>query len=346
MSRKNQKQVAIWLFSCCFMVFVMVVVGGYTRLTSSGLSIVEWQPVTGFIPPMNETEWNSELNKYKQSPEYQKINKGMKLEEFKGIFWVEYTHRLLGRITGFVFFVPFLFFLMNGMLKKSLIIKLSGIFILGGMQGVMGWYMVASGLVDRTDVSHLRLTAHLLLAFIIYSLIFWMALEQFSGGRKKSDLPKKIRTLSIIITGIIFIQVIFGGMVAGMNAGLIYNTFPLMDGRIIPDGIFFHSPLLVNFVENPTTIQFMHRAIGVLIAVLVIYFWIRVNNSTASTAYSRIIVASHILLVVIFIQITLGILTLINMVPLSFALIHQAFALILLSVSLFINQKLCIKVNK
>jgi len=323
------------------MVFIMVAIGGYTRLTNSGLSIVEWKPVTGAIPPLSNEEWVGELEKYKESPEYNKINFGMTLEEFKEIYLVEYVHRLLGRITGFVFFIPFLYFLITKNLNRTLVTRLSGIFILGALQGAVGWYMVKSGLVDRPDVSHYRLTVHLLFAFLIYSLLFWSALENWYYGHKKEIYSPVIRNISLTITGLIFLQVAFGGLVAGLDAGLMYNTFPLMDGQLIPEGILSLSPVMSNFTENAITVQFTHRLIALVLLSFIIIFWIKIRLHETN---SRIKFNSNILMVVICMQVALGICTLIYAVPMVVALVHQGFALVLLSTSMVVNYKICGKV--
>lgn len=217
----------------------MVVVGGVTRLTDSGLSIVEWQPLVGTMPPITQTDWDELLEKYRTSPQYEKVNKGMSIDEFKTIFWWEYFHRLLGRLIGLVFFIPFVYFLIKKQIDKPLGIKLTGIFILGGLQGFMGWYMVMSGLVDIPHVSQYRLTAHLGLAFIIFATMLWVALGLLSPIPAETDEQDTngLRRFAIGLSWLIFIMVLSGGFVAGIRAGLAYNTFPLMNGHFIPRSI-------------------------------------------------------------------------------------------------------------
>src|SRR5574340_619499 len=228
-----QNQIAAWLLLCCAMVFAMVVVGGVTRLTHSGLSIVEWQPLVGTLPPLNEAQWLEVFHKYQQTPEYQKVNFDMGLDEFKGIFWWEYFHRLLGRSIGAVFLLPFLYFLLRKKIEWSLAPRLAGIFILGGLQGALGWYMVASGLVDDPRVSQYRLTAHLGMAFVIYAAMLWVALGLLSPTSSRPEGARALGRFSLGLRGLIFLMVLSGGFVAGIRAGLAYNTFPLMNGHWI-----------------------------------------------------------------------------------------------------------------
>ncbi len=330
-NNQNNKSIAIWLFVCCFMVFGMVVVGGVTRLTESGLSMTDWKPVSRILPPMNMAEWQAEFDNYRRTPEYREKNYGMSLEEFKDIFRLEYIHRLLGRLTGIVFFLPFIWFLFRRKLDRPLKIKLTGIFILGAMQGVMGWYMVKSGLVDRPDVSHYRLVAHLLLAVVIYSAMFLLALGLWQGSADKH--PKKGRFTAYIITLMIILQIAAGGFVAGLDAGLSYNTFPLMDGDFIPAGLFAHSPWYMNFLENTIMVQFFHRILAYIITISVIIFWLAMRRSHIKTAVNMLLGA-------VLVQFILGVMTLIYVVPVPLASLHQAFALVLLTVSLYIGKKL------
>ncbi|MEO8991718.1 MAG: COX15/CtaA family protein, partial [Nitrosospira sp.] len=250
------KPIAIWLLVCCALVFAMIVVGGVTRLTHSGLSIVEWQPIVGTMPPLNQSDWDELFEKYHQTPQYKKINVGMSLEEFKGIFWWEYFHRLLGRVIGLAFFVPFVYFLARKAIDRSLGLKLTGIFVLGGLQGAMGWYMVKSGLVDNPHVSQYRLTAHLGLAFAIYAAMFWVALGLLYpvGTSLSSSGLGGLRRFSTALTTLIFIMILSGGFVAGIQAGFAYNTFPLMNGHIIPPEIFMLEPWYRNFFDNMATV--------------------------------------------------------------------------------------------
>jgi heme a synthase len=338
-----QKPIAVWLFICCFLVFAMVVVGGVTRLTDSGLSIVEWQPIVGTMPPLSEGDWDELLEKYRDTPQYQQVNKGMTRDEFKGIFWWEYLHRLLGRAIGLVFFVPFVYFLMRKQIDRPLGWKLTGIFVLGGLQGLMGWYMVMSGLVDDVRVSQYRLTAHLGLAFVIFAALFWVATGLLStkpgesNGQADNHSPKSLYRFSIGLTFLIFIMVLSGGLVAGIRAGLAYNTFPLMNGHFIPPEIFLLEPWYRNFFENMATVQFDHRLIAWLLAFLIPYFWFKARKYQLTDSARM---ACHLLLVMLVIQIGLGIATLLQVVPIPLAAAHQGGAVLLFTAALWVNRKL------
>lgn len=336
--KTRNHHVAIWLFVCCFFIFLMVGIGGLTRLTESGLSITQWKPVRGIIPPFSESAWQEEFSQYQLSPEYLKKNIGMSLDEFKGIFWLEFIHRLVGRITGLVFLVPLIYFFTQRSINRSLALKLVGVFSLGGMQGVVGWYMVKSGLQDAPHVSHLWLAFHLGMAFIIYALIFWFGLSLYKKKKAEYSIHNhKITFLSSWLPVLIFAQVIFGAFVAGMHAGLMYNTFPSMNGQFIPDGILIMSPWYMNFIDNATTIQFTHRAIAYIIAIYVLYFnLISVKFSLTINARCAI----YALLFVVILQISLGILTLLWHVPVILASLHQMVALVLFTISLFIKYEL------
>ena len=338
-----QKPIAVWLFICCFLVFAMVVVGGVTRLTDSGLSIVEWQPIVGTMPPLTEGDWDELLEKYRETPQYQQVNKGMTLDEFKGIFWWEYFHRLLGRAIGLVFFVPFVYFLIRKQIDRPLGWKLTGIFVLGGLQGLMGWYMVMSGLVDDIRVSQYRLTAHLGLAFIIFAALFWVATGLLSTrtGENNEQVdnhsPKNLYWFSIGLTFLIFVMVLSGGLVAGIRAGLAYNTFPLMNGHFIPPEIFLLEPWYRNFFENMATVQFDHRLIAWVLAILIPIFWFKAMKYQLPGS-ARL--ACHLLLVMLVIQISLGIATLLQAVPIPLAAAHQGGAVLLFTAALWVNRKL------
>ena len=337
---QKQKSIAVWLFVCCAMVFIMVVVGGVTRLTDSGLSIVEWQPVSGTLPPMSQSDWDEFHQKYQQSPQYQKINKGMSVDEFKTIFWWEYIHRVLGRLIGLVFFIPFVYFLIRKQIDKPLGIKLSGIFILGGLQGFMGWYMVMSGLVDNPHVSQYRLTAHLGLAFVIFAAMFWVATDLLYDRNKSPHNPdelKGLRRFSIGLTWLIFIMVLSGGLVAGIRAGLAYNTFPLMNGHFIPPEIFLLEPLWRNFFENMATVQFDHRMIAWILMFTVPYFWFKARKHQLSDSAK---LACNLFLIMLVIQVGLGISTLLLAVPLVLGAAHQGGAMMLFTAALWVNHKL------
>ena len=335
-----QKSIAVWLLACCALVFAMVVVGGITRLTHSGLSIVEWQPLIGTIPPLSQGDWEVLFEKYHQTPQYKKVNLGMSLEEFKGIFWWEYFHRLLGRVIGLAFFIPFLYFLARKAIDGPLGLKLAGIFLLGGLQGAMGWYMVKSGLVDNPHVSQYRLTAHLGLAFIIYAAMLRVALgllfpagtSYYGNGRLRS-----LRSFSIGITTLIFVMILSGGFVAGIRAGLAYNTFPLMNGHLIPPELFMLEPWYRNFFDNMATVQFNHRMIAWTLAIMIPVFWFKSRNLPLPGS-TRL--ACSLLLLMLAVQVSLGIATLLLVVPLPLAAAHQAGAMLLFTAALWVNHQL------
>ncbi len=335
----HQKAIAIWLFICCASIFAMVILGGVTRLTGSGLSMVEWEPLMGILPPLDHAQWQETFLLYQQFPEYKLHNYSMNLEEFKSIFWFEYSHRLLGRMIGFIFIVPLLYFIMTGKIRKSLIPKLIGMFILGGLQGLMGWYMVKSGLVQDPHVSQYRLTAHLALAFIVYAYIFWVALDLFFSDqdRIRKTATNGLKQFSLLLTLLIFITVLSGGFVAGLKAGYAFNTFPLMGGRLVPESIFALSPVWKNFFENIATVQFDHRVMATLLFIIIPLFWL---NAIRQDIPARVRTGAHLLLAMLGIQVTLGISTLLLHVPIPLAAAHQGGALTLFTIMLFITHEL------
>ncbi|MCK4676049.1 MAG: COX15/CtaA family protein [Gammaproteobacteria bacterium] len=321
----------------------MIILGGVTRLTGSGLSMVEWAPIMGILPPLNQTEWQEAFLLYQQFPEYQIKNFGMSLDEFKSIFWFEYGHRLLGRSIGMIFLLPFLFFLFRGKIQKSLTPKLIIMFVLGGLQGLMGWYMVKSGLVNDPHVSQYRLTAHLGLAVVIYAYMFWVALGLLYPkiNDAAGNTGHRLGRLSLIITGIIVITILSGGFVAGTHAGFAFNTFPLMNGQLIPAGMFALSPVWHNFFENIATVQFDHRVLATVLFLIIPVFWFkagRLANELKLPTLAR--TGSHLLLAALVLQITLGISTLLLIVPVALAAAHQAGAIVLLTAALFVSQQL------
>ncbi|MDO8438041.1 MAG: COX15/CtaA family protein [Nitrosomonadaceae bacterium] len=334
-----QKSIAVWLLACCALVFAMVVVGGVTRLTNSGLSIVEWQPIVGTFPPLSQSDWEVVFEKYHQTPQYKKVNQDMSLEEFKGIFWWEYFHRLLGRVIGLAFFIPFIYFVARKGIDRPLGLKLAGIFLLGGLQGAMGWYMVKSGLVDNPHVSQYRLTTHLGLAFVIYATMLWVALGLLfpASSLRGDDRLRSLRQFSLALTSLIFIMVLSGGFVAGIRAGLAYNTFPLMNGHFIPPEIFMLEPWYRNFFDNMATVQFDHRMIAWMLAFLVPLFWFK-SRQLPLPASTRL--ACNLLLAMLALQISLGIATLLLVVPLPLAAAHQGGAVLLFTAALWVNHKL------
>jgi cytochrome c oxidase assembly protein subunit 15 len=336
--RSGERAVAFWLLACCVLVFAMVVVGGVTRLTHSGLSIVEWRPIVGALPPLDEAGWQESFGKYRQTPEYRLVNPGMSLEGFKRIFWWEYVHRLLGRLIGAVFFLPLLWFALRGKIPRALAWKLAGILALGAAQGALGWYMVQSGLVDDPRVSQYRLTAHLGIAFLIYAAMLWIALDLlFPRESQSGTVSRGLRRFAFALAALIFAMALSGGLVAGIRAGLAYNTFPLMNGRLVPPEIFSLEPWYLNFSSNMATVQFDHRLIAWLLAFLVPWLWLRVRREAAP---SRAKLGAHLLLAALALQIALGIATLLLAVPIPLAAAHQAGALLVFSAALFVAHSL------
>lgn len=333
---KHNRYIASWLFVCCLMVYGMVVLGGVTRLTGSGLSIVEWDPIFGIIPPLDDTEWNETFELYRQSPEYLKINIGMDLDGFKNIYWFEYAHRVLGRTIGTVFLLPFLYFLARGWISRALAPKLAGMFVLGGLQGLLGWYMVKSGLVDNPHVSQYRLTAHLGMAILIYAWMFHVALGLWFRHDQRMVVARGMRRAITVLAGLAFLTILSGGFVAGLKAGFAYNTFPLMDGHWIPQAIFMLDPIWRNFFENIATVQFDHRVLATLVFCAVLVLWIR---SLRTPAARRLRNTIHGLMAVAILQVALGIATLLLHVPVAIASMHQAGALLLFSTLLYLNQQ-------
>ena len=338
MDPRSQQHVAAWLLLCCTMLFMLVVVGGITRLTHSGLSIVEWQPLVGTLPPLSEQAWQETFLKYQQTPEYQKVNLGMSLEDFKGIFWWEYGHRLLGRTIGLIYLVPFLYFLLRRKLDPTRVWQLGAIFLLGALQGALGWYMVKSGLVDNPRVSQYRLTAHLGLAIAIYAAMLWVALGLLARrGVPPPGPAHRLWRFSLVLTAITFVMSLSGGLVAGIRAGLVYNTFPLMNGYWIPPQLLLLEPWYSNFFENAATVQFDHRLLAWLLAALVPWFWWR-SRHVPLTPRARL--WCDALPAVLLLQLTLGIVTLLLAVPVALGAAHQAGALLLLTAALVVNHEL------
>jgi cytochrome c oxidase assembly protein subunit 15 len=329
---RDDKAVAIWLLICCAMIFAMAVIGAVTRLTESGLSIMEWAPFSGALPPLSEAEWQRVFALYQQIPEYQEINRGMSLDEFRSIFWLEYVHRLWGRLIGVVFLVPLVWFWLRRRLRPGLPRQLWGIFALGALQGFMGWYMVASGFAERTDVSQYRLVAHLLLACAIYVYTLIIALRLLlpvrpeAGGGRTSGLRLGLIGLVILLV----VTIASGGFVAGLNAGFIYNTFPLMDGRLVPADYDALSPWSANLFENVAAVQFNHRVLAIATLIAALVLWIGSWTAPLS-AFARRMMA--LLAAVAGLQVALGISTLLLVVPVWLGALHQAGALTLLTVA-------------
>jgi cytochrome c oxidase assembly protein subunit 15 len=337
--RTDARAIAAWLLVCCALVFAMVVVGGVTRLTHSGLSITEWQPIVGTLPPFDDAQWNAAFAKYRATPEYNQVNRGMALDAFKVIFWWEYFHRLLGRAIGAAFLLPLVWFVVRRRIPPGLAPKLFGIFALGALQGAMGWYMVQSGLVDDPRVSHLRLTAHLGLAFVIFATMFWAALSLLrSPSSTDGARTSPLRRAAYALTALIFVMVLSGGLVAGIRAGFAYNTFPLMNGALIPAEVMLLQPWYLNFINNMATVQLDHRAIAWVLALAVPAFWWRVRAAPDASMAAR--VGANLLLGMLALQVTLGICTLVLVVPLPLAAAHQAGAMLLFAASLNVAHSL------
>lgn len=322
----------IWLFVVALMIVAIILVGGATRLTDSGLSITEWKPIHGVVPPLNQAEWLEEFEKYKQIPEYIKINEGMSLDDFKTIYWWEWGHRLLGRAIGLVFAIPLAVFWLRGMVPNWMKPRLLLLLALGGLQGFIGWWMVTSGLVERTDVSQYRLAIHLTLAILILAYATWLFARLTpswarAGDGAKSGTAGEGRAppsaglgLPQVILGLILVQIFLGGLVAGLDAGLTFNTWPLMDGAFVPDGIWIMSPVWINHFENVLTVQFQHRITAYLLLALVIWAAIR---AFAAPSDGPVRTVWSILLVLTGLQALSGIVTLLGQVPLGWALVHQ-----------------------
>lgn len=318
--------VRVWLYALALMVLLMVMVGGATRLTDSGLSITEWKPISGVLPPLSVEDWQAEFEAYKQIPEYELVNKGMGLEAFKSIFWWEWGHRLLGRAIGLAFIVPFVIFLFQRRIPNRLGPALTGLFILGGAQGVLGWWMVTSGLTERVDVSHYRLAAHLgAAAFLLMALVFVARrIRPVVSERAHSG-----RWPVILVTALAFLQLLAGAFVAGLDAGYIQNTWPHMDGGLFPRDMWILDPAWLNFFENPDGVQFAHRTLAYLLVAAVLWLaWSRYRQTGWQGPDGWAAIAAALVLL----QAGLGIATLLLVVPISLALMHQATAFVLLGV--------------
>ena len=329
---KDNKKVVYWLFLGCFLIFVMVVVGGITRLTHSGLSISNYKLISGTIPPMSEVEWQEAFDLYKQYPEYQKLNYHFTLEDFKDIYFWEWLHRVIGRFIGVVFIIPFLYFLIRKQLTKPTIKKSIILLILGGFQGFLGWYMVKSGLVDRPDVSHYRLAAHLTTAFITFAYTFWVALDILYPNKK--EVVKSFRNLIRFGLAVLLLQIIYGAFVAGLDAGFIHNYWPMMsDGKFMHETVYIEqSPVIKNFIEGKSGVQFAHRILAYIVVILVFLIWRKAKKLTLSKDQLNGI---NSLLILVGIQFLLGVFTILLQVPVWLGVAHQVGAFFLLSAMTF-----------
>ncbi|HEY9549208.1 MAG TPA: COX15/CtaA family protein [Kiloniellaceae bacterium] len=332
--RGPDRAVGLWLLGCCAMVLAMAVIGAITRLTESGLSIMEWAPLSGALPPLSQAEWERLFDLYRQIPEYRQVNAGMDLAAFKTIFWWEYIHRLWGRLIGLVFVLPLAWFWLRGRIERPLARKLLIALALGGAQGLLGWFMVASGFAGRTDVSQYRLTAHLVLALAIYGYLFWLALGVLwpRPERSRDGAVPALRRALWLLLALVAVTIASGGFVAGLNAGLTYNTFPLMDGDLIPRGYALLSPWIANLFENIAAVQFNHRLLAVSTVTVAMVLWPWSLTRSLPPAAQLGFAALAILALV---QLALGITTLLLVVPVALGALHQAGAVLVLTATLW-----------
>ncbi len=330
--KKDNKKVIYWLLTGCLLIFIMVVVGGITRLTHSGLSISNYKLISGTIPPMNDVEWNAAFDLYKQYPEYQKLNNQFTLQDFKDIYFWEWLHRVIGRFIGLVFFLPFLYFLITKQLSKATIKKSIILLCLGAFQGFLGWYMVKSGLVDRPDVSHYRLAAHLTTAFITFAYTFWVALDIMFPNKK--EIHKRLRNIIRIGLIVLLLQIVYGAFVAGLDSGFIHNHWPMMsEGKFIHETVYIEqSPLYRNFIEGRSGVQFVHRTLAYVVVFLIGLIWYKAKKQPLTPFQQKGI---NSLLILVSIQFLLGIFTLVLAVPVWLGVSHQVGAFFLLSAMTF-----------
>jgi heme a synthase len=331
------RAIRLWLYVVAALIFAMVVVGGATRLTESGLAITEWQPVTGTLPPLSEAQWQTEFQKYQTIPQYRQLNAGMSLADFKTIYWWEWVHRLIGRVIGVIFFVPFVWFLWRGWIPPNRRAGLSTILALGALQGAIGWWMVASGLADRVEVSQYRLATHLVLACLIYVAVVWTGIRwqderthSLFGELGKAAPPLTIRGGAMGLVVLLLVQIYLGALVAGLRAGHAYNTWPLIDGGLVPQSarLFFEVPAWRNFFENSLTVQFNHRMLGYVIGLLAL---LQLFNVAKRVKRDTIFTSAALVAAAVIVQVALGVWTLLSVVALPLALLHQATAMITLT---------------
>ncbi len=330
--KKDNKKVIYWLLTGCLLIFIMVVVGGITRLTHSGLSISNYKLISGTIPPMNDVEWQEAFELYQQYPEYQKLNNHFSLQDFKDIYFWEWLHRVIGRFIGLVFLLPFLYFLITKQLTKQTIKKAIILLGMGAFQGFMGWYMVKSGLVDNPDVSHYRLAAHLTTAFVTFAYTFWVALDLMFPKNKKVDI--KFRNFIRIALAVLLLQIIYGAFVAGLDAGFIHNHWPMMsEGKFMHPTVYIeHNPLYKNFIEGKSGVQFVHRILAFIVVIFIFLIWKKSKTIEVTQIQSKAIKS---LLIILSIQFTLGVFTILLHVPVWLGVAHQVGAFFLLSAMTF-----------
>ena len=328
---RQLRALRLWLVSIAILVLAMILVGGATRLTDSGLSITEWKPVTGVVPPLSDSDWQEAFDAYRQIPEYRSLKQGMSLDQFKTIYWWEWGHRFLGRLIGVVFLVPFLVFWVAGTIPRPMLPRLVGLFLLGGLQGAVGWYMVKSGLVDRTDVSQYRLAAHLGIAVLIFGYTLWLIL-QLQPGREEREGSRTAAWVAATVLGLIYLQILAGALVAGLDAGVGFNTWPEINGALVPEGLGVLEPWYLNLFENRLTVQFDHRLLGYLVVLATIAqaVWLGLRR-----AAQPLLASAYILVMLSLLQATLGVWTLLLAVPISLGLAHQAGAMLLFAAALY-----------
>jgi cytochrome c oxidase assembly protein subunit 15 len=331
MTARNRRLVSLWLFVCAFMILVMVALGGATRLTGSGLSIMEWAPLAGTLPPLSHAEWERLFRLYQEIPQYKLLNQGFGLAGFQQIFWLEWSHRLWGRLIGLVFLVPLVALALRGAIPRRLVPRLALLFVLGGLQGAVGWFMVASGFFpDSTAVAPARLVVHLSLALILYAAILWIGLSVRFPVRRGG--PAVARRLASGVLILVSLTIVAGGFTAGLHAGLDYNTFPLMDGRLVPDGYAMLEPFWRNLFQNIAAVQFNHRLLATATAIVAL--------AAAAAAWRGARGPALALALVVGLQYALGVATLLLVVPVSLAVAHQTNAVLLLTASLVLRHRL------
>ena len=330
--KKDNKKVIYWLLTGCVLIFIMVVVGGITRLTHSGLSISNYKLISGTLPPMNEMEWQEAFDLYKQYPEYQKLHNHFGLEEFKDIYFWEWLHRFIGRMIGLVFFIPFVYFLIKKQLSKSTIKKSLILMVLGGFQGFLGWWMVKSGLVDRPNVSHYRLAVHLTTAFITFAYTFWVAMDLMFPNTK--DIDKKLRNLIRWGVAVLLLQIIYGAFVAGLDAGFIHNHWPMMsEGKLMHETVYTEiNPVYKNFIEGRSGVQFVHRTLAYVVVIFILVIWYKAKRLSLTEFQNKGI---NWLLILVGVQFLLGVLTIMLAVPVWLGVLHQVGAFFLLTAMTF-----------
>lgn len=333
---KARRVVGIWLAVMSFLILTMVMVGGATRLTESGLSMVDWAPVTGFVPPLNDADWQTEFEKYQSSPEYQLVNRGMTLAEFKTIYHWEFWHRNLGRFLGAAFLLSLLFFLYLRYIPKALAPRLIVLFVLGGGQGALGWYMVQSGLVNEPAVSHYRLAAHLSMALILFAAVWWTALDLLCAPPQDSA-PISARLLGWSFLALLGLQIVYGAFVAGLDAGYTYNTWPDMNGAFLPETAFMGTTWLEKFTSGTGTVQFLHRLLAYGVAAYAVVLAVIVPRTVQDAGASNLAAA---LIFAVAGQVILGIVTLLQGVPVLLGTLHQGWAVIVVAVTLALLHRL------